>query len=74
MFHCMNATIRADIWWEYVASKANIADLPSRNQFDVLTNELNAEFLELNMERNMEQAFWMQLPQHFLPTISAPAP
>ena len=66
MFHCMNATIRADIWWEYVASKANIADLPSRNQFDVLVNELNAEFFELNLE----QAFWMQPPQSFLPIES----
>ena len=36
LFHLMLARLHLDIWWEYVASKANIADLPSRDDFKLL--------------------------------------
>ena len=32
-FHAFNAGLKADVWFEYVRSKANIADLPSRRAF-----------------------------------------
>jgi hypothetical protein len=32
-FHAFNSALRSDVWFEYVASKANIADLPSRGEF-----------------------------------------
>jgi hypothetical protein len=32
-FHAFNLGLQADAWFEYVASKANIADLPSRGEF-----------------------------------------
>lgn len=35
-FHALNAGLRTDVWFEYIASKANIADLPSRMDFDLL--------------------------------------
>ena len=35
-FHALNAGLRTDVWFEYIASKANIADLPSRMEFDLL--------------------------------------
>ena len=64
MFHCLNATLRADIWWEYVASKANIADLPSRNEFDILINDLDAIFFPFLLD----EGFWAIPPQALLPT------
>ena len=35
----MNAALRANVWFEYVASAANIADLPSRNDFELLRSD-----------------------------------
>ena len=32
-FHLFNAGLRARIYFEYVESKANVADLPSRQEF-----------------------------------------
>ena len=39
VFHTMNAALRANVWFEYVASAANIADLPSRNDFELLRSD-----------------------------------
>ena len=36
IFHMFNAGLRARIYFEYVESKANVADLPSRGDFDYL--------------------------------------
>jgi hypothetical protein len=36
MFHALMAKLQFRVWWEYVASKANIADLPSRWDFALL--------------------------------------
>ena len=33
-FHVSNVALRALVWFNYVASKANVADLPSRGAFD----------------------------------------
>ena len=35
-FHLYNAGLKADIHFEYVESKANVADLPSRGEFEFL--------------------------------------
>ena len=48
VFHTMNAALRSNVWFEYVPSKANISDLPSRNEFDLLnSSEYEAEAFEL---------------------------
>ena len=65
IFHCMNATPKADVWWAYVATKANVADLPSRGMFDFLRDVLDASPFEFNLDENM----WATPPHIFLPTI-----
>ena len=35
-FHAWNAGVRVSSWFEYVRSKANIADMPSRSEFSLL--------------------------------------
>ena len=48
VFHTMNAALSANVWFEYVPSKANIADLPSRGDFELLrSNDLKAEWFDL---------------------------
>ena len=37
-------TLRARVWYEYVASKANIADLPSRRDTRLTARRLRARF------------------------------
>jgi len=36
IFHLVCASLQVDVWWEYVRSKANIADLPSRASYGLL--------------------------------------
>ena len=36
IFHLIMARLNFRTWWEWVASKANISDLPSRNDFALL--------------------------------------
>ena len=33
-FHAANLALRANVWFNYVATKANVADLPSRGALD----------------------------------------
>ena len=48
VFHTMNAALGANVWFEYVPSKANIADLPSRGDFELLrSNDFKAEWFDL---------------------------
>jgi len=48
VFHTMNAALRSNVWFEYVPSKANISDLPSRNEFELLhSSEYKAQPFEL---------------------------
>ena len=35
-FHAIAAALEANVWFEYVPSAANIADLPSRGEFEKL--------------------------------------
>ena len=39
VFHTMNAAVRANVWFEYVPSAANIADLPSRDDLELLRSD-----------------------------------
>jgi len=39
-FHSLNAGLRTNVWFQYVASKANVADLPSRGAHDELMEVL----------------------------------
>ena len=36
IFHLLMARMNFRVWWEWVASKANISDLPSRDDYDLL--------------------------------------
>ena len=40
------AHTRTDVWFEYVRTDANIADLPSRGQYAYLATELGSEGVE----------------------------
>ena len=44
VFHMFNAGLQARPFWQYVASAANIADMPSRNDFELLST-LNSSFM-----------------------------
>ena len=39
-FHAANLAMRANVWFNYVASKANVADLPSRGDLDLMAGVL----------------------------------
>ena len=39
VFHVVNAAVAANTWFEYVASGANISDLPSRGDFELLRSK-----------------------------------
>ena len=41
-FHVTNLVLRANLWFNYVASKANVADLPSREALDEMAECLQA--------------------------------
>ena len=45
-FHSVCAAVQSNVWMEYVASGANIADLPSRNDLALL-QELGSEKFEI---------------------------
>ena len=44
VFHMFNAGLQARPFWQYVASAANIADMPSRNDFELLMS-LNSTYM-----------------------------
>jgi hypothetical protein len=41
-FHVLNVAVRSNIWFNYVATKANVADLPSREAFPLLFSILKS--------------------------------
>ena len=47
MFHAYCAALGTRVWFEYVPSGANLADQPSRGEFDLL-RELGSESFELD--------------------------
>ena len=63
-FHALGMGLRVRVWLEYVASKANIADFPSRGVFDMLSG-LQSEARPLVMPAlsgwEDEAAVWAQL-------------
>ena len=50
-FHIFNAGIRAHIWWQWVETKSNIADFPSRLDFHALYQVIphNSTYLPMSM-------------------------
>ena len=50
-FHAFNAGLRADVWFEYVNTHANWADLPSREGLD----ELWEIFRRMGIEQHMKE-------------------
>ena len=45
-FHTISAALNARVWLAFVASKANLADLPSRGSFELLLNDLSSSEVE----------------------------
>ena len=45
-FHTVCAALGSRVWLAYVASKANLADLPSRGSFELLEQELGSTRVE----------------------------
>ena len=56
-FHSVCAAVQANVWMEYVASGANIADLPSRNDLALL-NELGSAEFDIEWPRLAES--WLE--------------
>ena len=49
VFHTIAAALGLRVWFAYVASKANLADLPSRGSFCLLEQELLSSRVELHL-------------------------
>ena len=62
-FHLFNAGLRANIHFEYVESKANISDLPSRREFSYLLCTLAAKRVPTVIHA---QSTWSGPIRHFL--------
>ena len=48
-FHAFALGIDVSSWFEYVASKANIADLPSRGEFDWVHERFGSEWVDTTL-------------------------
>ena len=46
-FHALGVTLKAQVHFEYVASEANVADLPSRGEFEYLEHNLGSTLVPL---------------------------
>ena len=63
VFHAIAAAAGTNVWFEYVPSAANIADLPSRDELELLRSMGSVEFavrwpaLESSWEQTMENFF-----------------
>ena len=44
LFHAANVAVRANTWFEYVPSAANVSDLPSRGEFRWLRDKGSVPF------------------------------
>ena len=45
---CVAAALEANVWFEYVATKANLADLPSHGDFELLRSpRFDAKWFDL---------------------------
>ena len=75
IFHCLCASLNVRVWVEYVASGANLADLPSRDDFSLLLSmgsravpPSEVRFLDLSVSLVDALA---QIESEFLPAPSA---
>ena len=66
-FHAFNVGIQADVWFEYVRSKANIADFPSRDAWE----ELWQAFESVGVDNRKVRWVECELPPIF--SLQAPA-
>ena len=48
-FHSLGVVLQAEVHFEYVASEANVADLPSRGDFDFLVDTLHSTLVPLKI-------------------------
>ena len=68
-FHAIAAALEANVWFEYVPSAANIADLPSRGEFGKLVELGSVWFasvlpdLGLSWSASFASAFMMYAPR-----------
>ena len=54
IFHMFNAALRCNIFWDFVKSADNIADLPSRKSFDLM-KRMNMEWVDTDIP---ELEYW----------------
>ena len=66
LFHCFNCSLRAQVWWEYVASKANPSDGPSRLEFSLMQQLQAMEF-----QLYLGQEFWLAPPEQLFTAVKS---
>jgi hypothetical protein len=52
-FHAANIALRANVWFNYVASKANVADLPSRGSLDEMASCLRKAVPSFSLDEDV---------------------
>ena len=62
VFHALSAALGLQVWFSYVSSKANVADLPSRGEFALLREMRSAEVKDLR---------WPEASESWLDVIDA---
>ena len=75
VFHTICAALGTRVWLAYVASKANIADLPSRGDFDLLLREYGSTrvaFMFPPLELSWAGAFATVFKAFVLPGFAGP--
>jgi hypothetical protein len=70
-FNMFNAGLRCRIHYEYVESKANVADLPSRGSFLYLTDVLGSRWVDTEC---LEAGTWQGPLRMFLELSGASRP
>ena len=66
-FHLFMAGLRSHVHFEYVESKANVADLPSRQSFEFVLSELSSSPVKFDM---FDAATWSGPLRNFLSSAS----
>jgi hypothetical protein len=64
MFHMFNCGLQSRVYFEYVESKANVADLPSRDSFEFL-NGIRSVYVHMRLpsvdEWDASLSYWRDL-------------
>ena len=78
-FHAANLALRANVWFNYVATKANVADLPSRRAFEEMAAVLRAADSSFNLADDQVDISlppigleWAEMAETILPKASGP--